>query len=180
MAHMHCALCMHCTSLPAHCVPPAPIPPLHTHTTHSSGHHPSSHLPSAAACSCQHTGCFRGWAGSGWHGRCQPPPAQSSWTAHAFGRASAWATGSRHRRRVSRQKKVAVSMFLSYQVLVENEIRANNALTCFSFMCCLPLWRAINLPLPVTRMRLAADLRVFSLASTSTVATRTAGCDESR
>lgn len=36
MAHMHCAPCMHCTSLPAHCVPPAPIPPLHTHTPHTA------------------------------------------------------------------------------------------------------------------------------------------------
>lgn len=30
------------------------------------------------------------------------------------------------------------------------------ARVCFSFMCCLPLCRAINLPLPLTRKRLAA------------------------
>lgn len=33
----------------------------------------------------------------------------------------------------------------------------------FSLRCCLPLWRAMSLPLPVTLMRLAADCCIFYL-----------------
>jgi hypothetical protein len=41
----------------------------------------------------------------------------------------------------------------------------------FSLKCCLPAWRPTSFPEEVTRMRLEHDLRVFSLASTSTATT---------